>query len=190
MGAAKRRKQQDPTYGQPLLYETIFFDQPHEPAYSCLVEVPRRGNARDQLMTAIHTAEKLQWCLTWRDSATTKWRLANTEAGQYYGTAEWVANQLNRKLTNVSQILDWAPELAAREVQKIGFTAADWQVLMAKLDGLNQDILLWELWPPEGGDGYFEEACLYRAFLGRNDAACKALRSDYPMAGDAYEVLA
>jgi hypothetical protein len=186
MGQARQRKQNG-NYGQPLFYEAIFFDKPDIPAFSVALEVPRRGNKRDQLAAAIQQAGQLQWCLTWRSREATEWRMANTEPGAFYSTAVWVARQLRRKLTDVNQQLDWAPELAARESQRIGITPEQWQLLLAKLAHLDQQVWLWELWPPVGGDGWFEDECLYRAFQGRDMEASKMLRSQYPMAGDVVE---
>jgi hypothetical protein len=188
MGQAKQRKQNDPSeYGQPLFYEAIFFDQPHVAAFSIALDVPRRPNKRDQLAAAIRQAEQLQWCLTWRSREATQWRMANAEPGAFYSTAVWVAQQLRRKLLDVDQQLDWAPELAERESQRIGITPEQWEVLLTKLQTLDQQVWLWELWPPVGGDGWFEDECLYRAFQGQDMEASKMLRSQYPMAGDVVE---
>jgi hypothetical protein len=180
MGAAKRRKQSNPnSYGKPLFYSLLFFDQPDAYAFEARLQVRRMGNHHSQIQEAVKDAERLQWCLTWRTPEVARHRLMSKSADSNYSTAKWVAEQLNRKLTNVKQQIDWAPELATIEAARMGLDADLWAVLLDNIETLNPKCWCWEMWTPEGGDGFWD-GCLYRGHQGLDESASRNLRPELP----------
>jgi len=66
MGQAKRRQQNDRSWGLPLLYEAFFMGDDSETLFSVQVQVPRRANEHSQDTAAVQVGKLLHWVTMYR----------------------------------------------------------------------------------------------------------------------------
>jgi hypothetical protein len=69
MGEAKRRRQLDCTWGQPLLYGAFFFAPSGETLFSVSLQVPRRGSEIEQDTAAVNVGKLFHWATVWRSAS-------------------------------------------------------------------------------------------------------------------------
>ena len=69
MGQAKRRRDLDPTWGRPLLYDAFYFGSDAQQLFMVTVQVPRRSCEIDQDTAAVRVGQLLHWATMYRDSS-------------------------------------------------------------------------------------------------------------------------